>query len=287
MKELKGAQVVAALNADLIKRVEGLKNKGIKPTLAIIRIGDRSDDVAYEKGATKRCETIGVSVKKLVMDKNTSQESLIRTIHEVNQDEEIHGVLLFRPLPDHMDEEMVCNALKPEKDVDGITAGSMAGVFMNSDLGFAPCTAQACMELLDYYDIDLTGKKVAVLGRSLVVGKPVAMMLMQKNATVTICHSKTKDLREQCRESDVIIAAMGRAKMIDEGYLAKGQIVLDVGINMDENGKMCGDVNFSDAISIVDAVTPVPGGIGTVTTSVLVKHVVEAAEHSARISNPF
>ncbi len=280
MKELKGAQVVAALNADLIKRVEELKSKGIKPTLAIIRIGDSSDDIAYEKGATKRCETIGVSVKRLVMDKNTSQESLIRTINEVNQDEEIHGVLLFRPLPDHMDEETVCNALKPEKDVDGITAGSMAGVFMNSDLGFAPCTAQACMELLDYYDIDLTGKKVAVLGRSLVVGKPVAMMLMQKNATVTICHSKTKDLREQCRESDVIIAAMGRAKMIDEGYLTKGQIVLDVGINMDENGKMCGDVNFSDAISIVDAVTPVPGGIGTVTTSVLVKHVVEAAEHS-------
>lgn len=280
MKELKGAQVVASLNADLIKRVEELKSKGIKPTLAIIRIGDSSDDIAYEKGATKRCETIGVSVKRLVMDKNTSQESLIRTINEVNQDEEIHGVLLFRPLPDHMDEETVCNALKPEKDVDGITAGSMAGVFMNSDLGFAPCTAQACMELLDYYDIDLTGKKVAVLGRSLVVGKPVAMMLMQKNATVTICHSKTKDLREQCRESDVIIAAMGRAKMIDEGYLTKGQIVLDVGINMDENGKMCGDVNFSDAISIVDAVTPVPGGIGTVTTSVLVKHVVEAAEHS-------
>ncbi len=287
MKELKGAQVVAALNADLIKRVEGLKSKGIKPTLAIIRIGDRSDDIAYEKGATKRCETIGVSVKRLVMDKNASQESLIRTIHEVNQDEEIHGVLLFRPLPDHMDEEMVCNALKPEKDVDGITAGSMAGVFMNSDLGFAPCTAQACMELLDYYDVDLTGKKVAVLGRSLVVGRPVAMMLMHKNATVTICHSRTKDLRQQCQESDVIIAAMGRAKMIDEGYFTKGQIVLDVGINMDENGKMCGDVNLSDAISIVDAVTPVPGGIGPVTTSVLVKHVVEAAEHSAGISNSF
>lgn len=277
-KLLKGAEVTAALNEKIKSGVEELKAKGVSPTLGIIRVGERGDDISYERGAMKRCETLGVEVKQYLLPADVTQEKLLNTIQEVNQDSNIHGVLMFRPLPKHLNEEEACQALDPEKDVDGITDGSMVGVFTGTKKGFPPCTPQACMEILDHFGIDCTGKKAVVVGRSLVVGKPAAMMLIKKNATVTICHTRTVDMPSVCREADIIIVAAGRAGVIHKEYFSAGQIVIDVGINVNEEGKLCGDVKFEDAEPIVDAITPVPGGVGTVTTSVLVGHVVEAAK---------
>lgn len=277
---LKGAAVVAAMNERLTAEVAALKEKGVTPTLAILRVGAREDDISYEKGAMKRCETVGVAVKNVVLPADVTQEELMRNIEELNNDKGVHGVLIFRPLPKHLDEEAVRQALKPEKDIDGITDGSLAGVFTGSGAGFPPCTAQACMEILDHYKIDCKGKRAVVVGRSLVVGKPAAMMLLAKNATVTVCHTKTVDMPSVTREAEVLIVAAGKAGAITKEYLAPGQIVIDVGINVNEEGKLCGDVKFEDAEPIVGAITPVPGGVGTVTTSVLVSHVVEAAKKS-------
>ena len=277
-KQLLGKEVNAQLNERIKADVAALKEKGIEPTLGIIRVGEREDDLSYERGATKRCETLGVSYKKYVLPVEASQEDVLRVIDEVNKDPQIHGVLLFRPLPKHLDEEKIINALAPEKDVDGITDGSLAGVFAGKALGYAPCTPSACMEILDHYGIDPTGKKCVVIGRSLVVGKPAAMMLLKKNGTVTICHTRTQDMPSVVKEADIVIVAAGRAGVVGGEYLRAGQVVLDVGINMGPDGKLCGDVNYAEAEPIVDAITPVPGGVGSVTTSVLLAHVVDAAK---------
>ena len=277
-KQLLGKEVNAQLNERIKADVAVLKEKGIEPTLGIIRVGEREDDLSYERGATKRCETLGVSCKKYVLPVEAAQEDVLRVIDEVNNDPQIHGVLLFRPLPKHLDEEKIINALAPEKDVDGITDGSLAGVFAGKALGYAPCTPSACMEILDHYGIDPAGKKCVVIGRSLVVGKPAAMMLLKKNGTVTICHTKTQDMPSVVKEADIVIVAAGRAGVVGGEYLRAGQVVLDVGINMGPDGKLCGDVNYTEAEPIVDAITPVPGGVGSVTTSVLLAHVVDAAK---------
>ena len=275
---LEGKLVVAALNERVREEVVQLKARGINPALAIVRVGTKADDIAYERGASKRCETLGVEVISIVHDEDVSQDDLLATIHKINDDANIHGCLLLRPLPKHLDDNLIRNALDPAKDVDGITDGSLAGVFAGNTTGFPPCTPQACMEILDHFAVETTGKKAVVIGRSLVVGKPAAMMLIQKNATVTICHTRTVDMPAVCREGDIIIVAAGRAGLVGKDYFSPDQVVIDVGINFDENGKMCGDVNYPEAEPIVGAITPVPGGVGTVTTSVLVKHVVQAAE---------
>jgi len=210
-----------------------------------------------------------------------SEDALISTLQDLNNNSKVHGVLLFRPLPKYMDGDRVRNTLSPEKDIDGITDLSLAGVFAGTNTGYAPCTAQACMEIIDYYGIDPNGKKAVVVGRSLVVGKPAAMMLIGKNATVTVCHTRTVDMPAVCREGEILIISTGRPKIVDKRHLAPGQTVIDVGINILEDGSMCGDVDFDAAEGIVGAVTPVPGGVGTVTTSVLVKHVVQAAKKVA------
>lgn len=276
---LKGAPVVAAMNEQTVALCEALKAENIFPTLAIVRVGEREDDISYERGVTKRCEKIGVAVKKFLLPADATQEALLAVIDEINKDDGLHGCLLFRPLPKWMDDQTIRAALKPEKDVDGITDQSLAGVFTNVETGFPPCTAQACVEILDYYKVPLSGKRVTVVGRSLVVGKPAAMMLDRRNATVTMCHSRTRDLPAVCREADVVVVAMGRMGAVDASCLRAGQTVVDVGIHVNEEGKICGDVKFAEAEAVVDAITPVPGGVGTVTTSVLVKHVVEAARN--------
>ena len=280
---LKGAEVTAALNARLSQRAEKLKAMSVMPCLAIVRVGARDEDLAYERGAEKRCAAIGVEVKKFVLEQAASQEELIKLIESINEDENIHGCLLLRPLPKHMDEELIRNALRPEKDIDGITDISLGGVFTASGKGYAPCTAAACVEILDHFGIEPEGKKAVIVGRSLVVGKPLAMLLMARNATVTVCHTRTKNLAEECRGADILIAAAGRAGVVGAGSFSEGQTVIDVGINADENGKLVGDADFDAAMAEAGAVTPVPGGVGTVTTSVLVKHVIEAAERSAGI----
>ena len=286
---LKGKPVADRISERVAEKAAMLRASGVVPTLAIVRLGEDPGDLSYEKGAMKRAAEVGVEVKNVVLPRDAEQNELLAEIEKLNTDDSVHGVLLFRPLPKHMDEKAVCETLDPAKDIDGITSGSLAGIFMDSDIGFPPCTAAACIELLDHYGYDLSGKKVTVMGRSLVIGKPVAMMAMRKNATVTICHSRTstEDFAAAGKNADIVIAAVGKARMIKEIMLGEGQIIIDVGINMDENGKLCGDVDFDredpDAGlgSKAAAVTPVPAGVGSVTTAVLMKHVIEAAEKTA------
>ena len=274
----KGAPVAQALTERLIVKANQLKVQGIVPTLAIVRVGERPEDLSYERGALKRCEKVGIRVKQFTLPKEAGHGDLMEVIQQINVDREIHGCLLFRPLPAHMDEEAICAALDPAKDVDGITAGSLASVFTGSGAGYPPCTAQACREILEHYGCDLTGKRAVVVGRSLVVGRPLSMLLLRKNATVTVCHTRTADLPAECCRAEVLIAAAGVANMIGRDHLAPGQLVLDVGINVDQDGNLVGDVDFAAADEIVGAVTPVPGGVGAVTTSVLAAHVLQAAE---------
>lgn len=279
MAELwKGAPVAAALTERLIPRAQALAEKGVTPTLAIVRVGERPEDLSYERGALKRCEKVGIAVRQFLLTSEATQTDLMEVIEEINRDDSIHGCLMFRPLPKHMDEQAACAALSPTKDVDGITAGSLAAVFSGSGAGYPPCTAQACLEILDHYGYELKGKRAVVVGRSLVIGKPVSMLLLGRHATVTICHTRTADLAAECRRAEVLVAAAGKAGAVSAQCLAPGQVVLDVGINVDENGNLVGDVDFAAAETTVDAITPVPGGVGAVTTSVLARHVIEAAE---------
>ena len=278
---LKGAEVVSALNETIQADVTALLSRGVTPTLAILRVGDKPDDLAYERGAMKRAETVGVAVRQIALPQTVSQDELLAEIEKINSDESIHGCLMLRPLPKHIDDLRAREALLPEKDIDGITEGSLAGVFTGTKRGFPPCTAQACMEILRHYKFDLAGKNAIVIGRSLVIGKPVAMMLLGQNATVTICHTKTKDMPALTKRADILIVAAGKPGVVGAEYVSAGQIVLDVGINFNAEGKMTGDADFAAVEPIVGAITPVPGGVGTVTTSVLMAHVVEAAKRAA------
>ena len=283
MAELwKGAPAAAALMEDLTGRIERLSGAGVTPTLAIVRVGERPDDRAYETGAVKRCEKAGVAVKRFPLPAGCSALELRAVLEHINAVSEIHGCLMLRPLPDPAMEEMACALLYPKKDVDCMTPAALAGVFAGKGWGYPPCTAQACLELLKYYKTALTGKRAVVVGRSLVIGKPVSMLLQAENATVTMCHTRTVDLPAVCRGAEVLIAAAGRANLLGAAHVSPGQVVLDVGINVDKDGKLCGDVKFDEAEPVVSAITPVPGGVGAVTTAVLVKHVVEAAERTLK-----
>ena len=272
---LKGAPVAAALTEKLTAQANELKSKNIIPALAILRVGENPGDISYETGAVKRCEKIGIEVKKFILP---DASEVLETIKKINEDKNIHGCLMLRPLPDKEIEKKACEILFPEKDIDCMTEKSLAKVFIGGG-GFAPCTAQACIELLDFYGIELEGKNVAVVGRSLVIGKPVSMLLQNKNATVTMCHSKTKNLEDICRNSEIIIAAIGKANFINSKFAAPGQVIIDVGINVNSEGKLCGDVNFSEVEPIVKAITPVPAGVGAVTTAVLAKNLINAVEN--------
>ena len=286
-KKLLGKEVNEALVASLQARTAALREKGVVPTLGIIRLGENPSDLSYEKGATKRAEEVGVTVKNYILPETATKEEVLAVIDEVNADASVHGVLMFRPLPKHLkaDQDEICNRLAPRKDVDSMTHMSNAGVFEGQALGYAPCTPAACMEILDYYGIDCKGKNAVVIGRSLVVGKPAAMMLMAKNATVTICHTKTVNTAEICKNADIIVSAAGVLNSLTADYVRPGQVVIDVSMNWNPEkitskgkGGMSGDAVFEEVEPIVEAITPVPGGVGAVTTSVLMKHVVEAAE---------
>ncbi|MEA4965458.1 MAG: bifunctional 5,10-methylenetetrahydrofolate dehydrogenase/5,10-methenyltetrahydrofolate cyclohydrolase [Oscillospiraceae bacterium] len=286
-KQLLGKEVTESLNAKLQTKVEELKGKGVSPRLAIVRCGENPSDLSYENGATKRAELIGVEVQKFVLPEDVTKELLIAQIEAINRDDAIHGVLMFRPLPKHLkaDQDEICNRLDPRKDVDGMTDSSNAGVFMGKKLGFAPCTPQACMEILDFYGIDCKGKNAVVIGRSLVVGKPVAMMLMAKNATVTVCHTRTVHTAEIAQGADILVSAAGVLRSLTKDFVRPGQVVIDVSINWDPTrkdgkGGIAGDAIFEEVEPIAAAITPVPGGVGSVTTSVLIGHVVEAAERT-------
>ena len=278
---LRGKEVAASINEASRTKALQLKAEGIIPTLAILRVGEKESDLSYERGAMKRCADVGVRTVSIVLPETVSSDEFYKTLDELNRDAAVHGILMFRPLPKHLDNERARNAIVPEKDIDGCTDGSLAGVFTNKDLGFPPCTAQAAIEILDHYGIELKGKNITLVGRSLVVGKPLAMMLLNRNATVTICHTRTVDLPSITKRADIIIAAAGQPEMLTTDYFSNGQIIIDVGINWSEaKSKLCGDVLFEDAEPIAGAITPVPGGVGAVTTSVLVSHVITAADRT-------
>lgn len=284
---LRGAAVAAALNERTAALCAALREAGTVPTLAVVRVGERADDLSYERGAQKRCSTVGVELRRSAFPADVTQSELAAAVEALCADGSVHGILLLRPLPAPLDEEAIRRLIPPEKDVDGITDGSMAGVFTGSGAGFLPCTAQAAMEILDYYRVPCAGRSAAVIGRSLVVGRPAAMLLLQRDATVTVCHSKTANLPEVCRRADIVIAACGRTDSLGAEYFRAGQTVIDVGIGWSgEKQKLCGDVKTEEAAEIVSAVTPVPGGVGAVTTAVLVSHVVRAAARQSGRPEP-
>lgn len=276
MTELRGLPVATAIVEKYRPKIEELTLKGKTPTLAIVRVGERPDDLVYERGALKRFSSAGALVKVETLPADCTQGEIEKSLLALNSDPAVHGILIFRPLPKHLSEEKLKKLIDPEKDVDCFGDAGYAGLFIGSPAACPPCTPQAVIELIDHYRIDLTGKRVTVVGRSLVVGKPLAVMLIAKNATVTVCHTRTRDLATECSRAEVLIAAAGSPKMIGPAHVSEGQVVIDVGINMVED-KLCGDVDFDSVKETVAAITPVPGGVGSITTAVLLKHTVENA----------
>ena len=277
MQRLGGKEVADKIVEDLKIKVEELKGKGISPKLAILRVGARDDDLAYERGVLKRFESADVEVEVTAVDAGISQEELDKTFDGINNDPKVHGILVFRPLPKGLSDEHMRRTIDPGKDSDFMDIRNMENVLAGVPDCAAPCTAEAVMALIKHYRIETKGKKVTVVGRSLVIGKPAALLLTTANATVTVCHTKTVDIEAECRNADIIVACCGVAKMITDKFVKPGQIVIDVGMNVDEEGRLCGDVDYEKVSEIAEAVTPVPGGVGSITTAILLRHVVDNA----------
>ena len=277
MKVLKGAEVSARIKEWVAAEMENWK--GTVPKLAIVRVGENPDDVSYERGAMKKMEAFGLEVKSYVYPRQISDEEFKVEFKRINEDQTVDGILLLRPLPEHICEKDIEAIIDPRKDLDGISPYNIAKVFAADDSGFAPCTAEAVVEVLKSYEIPMSGKRVTIVGRSMVVGKPLSMLMLKENSTVTVCHTKTADLPETCRQAEILVAAAGRAKMLDSSYVGEGAVVIDVGINVDAQGKLCGDVDTESLEGTAAAATPVPGGVGAVTTAVLAKHLVLAAKN--------
>ena len=278
-QQLKGAATAKVLRLAIVKDVARFKNSGIVPMLAILRVGDNADDMAYENSLVKRCERVGVATRRIALPKDIDTAACIDAIQALNGDAGVHGVLVMRPLPPHLNEREIGETLDPNKDVDGMTADSLARVFMGEADGFAPGTAQAAMELLKVENIPLSGREAVIIGRSLVVGRPLAMMMLKENATVTICHTRTRSLADVCRRADILVAAAGQMHMVDAQFVKPGAVLVDVGIHVDENGQLCGDIH-PDAYQNARAYTPVPGGVGSVTGWILIQHVLIAAKRA-------
>ena len=275
---MKGAEVIASMKEKLLKEVEMIRSHGIEPTMDIVRVGARPEDLAYERGARKRIEGLGIKFIVTELPEDIRQKDFEAEFRKVNDDPEINGIMLFRPLPEHLDETPVDLMINPVKDMDCMSPVNIAKVFSGDETGFAPCTPEAVMDMLDFYDIDLKGKRVTIVGRSMVVGKPLSMLMLKKHATVTICHTRTVDLAETCRNAEIVAAAAGKANMITADMVSDGSIVVDVGINVDEDGKLCGDVAYDEVEKKASYISPVPGGVGGVTSSVLAKHVIIATK---------
>lgn len=275
MLELRGKKVSDGIKEYVSKELETLS---FVPKLAIVRVGENPDDMSYERGATKKLKSFGLDVASYVFPQDMSDEDFKKAFKDINEDDEVTGILLLRPLPRTINEKDIENMIDPKKDLDGISPINIAKVFAGDTTGFSPCTAEAVIEVLKAYDIELTGKRVTVVGRSMVVGKPVSMLLLKENATVTMTHTRTVDLKKTCSYAEIVVAAAGRAKMLNSDYCGQDAVMIDVGINVDENGKLCGDVDYATLDGKASAATPVPGGVGTVTTAVLAKHLIQAAK---------
>lgn len=275
MLELRGKKVSDGIKEYVSKELETLT---FVPKLAIVRVGENPDDMSYERGATKKLKSFGLDVASYVFPQDISDEDFKKAFKDINEDDEVTGILLLRPLPRTINEKDIDNMIDPKKDLDGISPINIAKVFAGDTTGFSPCTAEAVIEVLKAYDIELTGKRVTVVGRSMVVGKPVSMLLLKENATVTMTHTRTVDLKKTCSDAEIVITAAGRAKMLNSDYCGQDAVMIDVGINVDENGKLCGDVDYATLDGKASAATPVPGGVGTITTAVLAKHLIQAAK---------
>lgn len=279
MITLKGAEVSARLKEQVLEMTATLGEH--VPTAAIVRVGERPDDLSYERSVLKKIAAFGMEAKSFAFPEDISEEEFLKEFQKINEDEQIDGILMFMPLPKHMNAKRFENMIAPEKDLDGISPVNRAKVFAGEEDGFAPCTAEAVIETLKAFEIPIAGKRAVVVGRSMVVGRPLSMLFLKEHATVTVCHTKTKDLKKVCQEGEILVAAAGKAGMLDLDYVADGAVVLDVGINVDENGKLCGDVKWDGLDTKASAATPVPGGIGAVTTAVLCKHLAQAAVRRA------
>jgi len=275
MLELRGKKVSDGIKEYVSKELETLS---FVPKLAIVRVGENPDDMSYERSATKKLKSFGLDVASYVFPQDISDEAFKKAFKDINEDDEMTGILLLRPLPRTINEKDIENMIDPKKDLDGISPINIAKVFAGDTTGFSPCTAEAVIEVLKAYDIELTGKRVTVVGRSMVVGKPVSMLLLKENATVTMTHTRTVDLKKTCSDAEIVVAAAGRAKMLNSDYCGQDAVMIDVGINVDDNGKLCGDVDYSTLDGKASAATPVPGGVGTITTAVLAKHLIQAAK---------
>lgn len=275
-KILSGKEVAAALKDKLTEEVKKLKEQGKALGLCIVMAGDRPDSASYIKGAVKRCTDVGIDCQVEKLPEGISQDAFLKVLDRLNKDSKINGIIIMRPLPSQISEDVVKYKIAPEKDVDCFSPMNVSKVMSGDSDGFAPCTPAAVIEILDYYGIGLEGKRAVLIGRSMVVGRPLAMMLLKRNATVTICHTRTKNLPQETQRAEILIAAAGKARMVTKDMVSEGAVVIDVGINFDESGKMCGDVDFDSVSPIAGQITPVPGGVGSVTSTVLAKHVIEA-----------
>ncbi len=285
MDSLRGRPVSAAVEEGIKERLIRLYEKNLVPTVAIVRVGNDPGNIAYENGAVNKANMVGVQVEKYTCPADMEEDDLISVIESVNKDGKIHGILILQPLPSHIDGERVRNAIAMEKDIDCISDRSL-GRFFVEGRGYGPCTAESCMEILNYYGVDISGKRAAVIGRSMVIGRPAALMLTRENATVTLCHSRTprETLARVCREADIIVSAAGRIGMVTEDMMTENQVIIDVGINFDDEGRMEGDADYAAAEKICRGATPVPGGVGSVTTAILMRHLVDAAEEQMKKS---
>lgn len=281
MGEVLNCRHLAKILLEEIKEeADVLIDKGINLSLAIVRVGNKEDDIAYERGILKNCEKVNIKGEVYEIPEDVTIEDFIKLLELLNRNSTIHGILIFRPLPKHLDENKIKHLINPDKDIDCMNPLNLAKVFEGVYSGFSPCTPAAVMEIIKRFKINLVGKKTVVIGRSMVVGKPLSMMLLKENATVTICHSKTANLQSVSSDADILVAAIGKAKFVTGEFIKPGTVVIDVGINVDEEGKLCGDVDFETASKKASLITPVPGGVGSVTTAILLKHVLLAAKNN-------
>ncbi|MDO5095465.1 MAG: tetrahydrofolate dehydrogenase/cyclohydrolase catalytic domain-containing protein [Peptostreptococcaceae bacterium] len=273
-KLLLGKNVADQLKEEIKVRVENFKKNQIEPKLCILRVGEKPDDIAYQRGATKTMEELGIAIEAIELPNDCTTEQLSDVMQKLNDDNKVHGVLMLRPLPNHIDENKIRNQIHLDKDVDCMSELALAGVLEPKKAKKKPCTPQAVIEILKHYNIPMSGKNTVVLGRSTVIGKPVALLLTDENATVTLCHSKTADLAKVCQSADILVSAIGKAKFVIADFVKEGAVVVDVGINFDENGKMVGDVDIDAVMDKVAGITPVPRGVGSVTTTVLAMNLL-------------
>lgn len=272
---LDGKEVAAQLKSKLEEDILAWKERGVDPRLVVVRVGERPDDLAYENRVRNNCFSVGMQMESREVDPEISEADFLRVISQLNKDSQVHGIMVLRPLPKQLTTDAVNRSIDPRKDIDCMNPENLSKLFAGDPTAIPPCTSQAALTILKHYEMPLKGKHLVVINRSMVIGKPLAMLALSEDATVTICHSKTEGLAELCRRADYVVTGVGKARRFGLEYFSAHSVVVDCGINFDENGKMCGDVDFTAVEPSVKAITPVPGGVGAVTSALLLCHVLD------------